>query len=179
MSVGSRIERHASRVAAAAALCAALAACGFHPRGAATLPFENVYIDAPKGSVFAAQLRRVIGSGSRTRVAARPQEADATLQVMNEEREKEILSLSAGGRARELQLRYRVQYQVFDRQRRLIAEPGEIVLRRDYSFNDQEQLSKESEEALLYRDMETDAVQQLIRRLQAVAKASPRAAGKS
>jgi LPS-assembly lipoprotein len=44
------------------------------------------------------------------------------------------------------------------------------VLRRDYSFNDQEQLSKESEEALLYRDMQTDAVQQLLRRLQAIAK---------
>ena len=89
----------------------------------------------------------------------------------NELREKEILSLSAGGRVRELQLRYRVQYQVFDRNKVLIAPPGEIVLRRDYSFNDQEQLSKESEEALLYRDMQTDAVQQLVRRLQAAAKA--------
>ena len=54
------------------------------------------------------------------------------------------------------------------------APPSEIVLRRDYSFNDQEQLSKESEEALLYRDMQTDAVQQLVRRLQAAAKAAPK-----
>ena len=68
---------------------------------------------------------------------------------------------------RELQLRYRVQYQVFDKNKTLLAPPGEIVLRRDYSFNDQEQLSKESEEALLYRDMRTDAVYQLVRRLQA------------
>jgi LPS-assembly lipoprotein len=29
-------------------------------------------------------------------------------------------------------------------------------------------LSKEAEEALLYRDMQTDAVQQLVRRLQVV-----------
>ena len=71
---------------------------------------------------------------------------------------------------RELQLRYRVQYQVFDKNKTLLAPPGEIVLRRDYSFNDQEQLSKESEEALLYRDMQTDAVHQLVRRLQAAAK---------
>ena len=39
-----------------------------------------------------------------------------------------------------------------------------------FSFNDQDQLSKESEEALLYRDMQSDAVQQLVRRLQAVPK---------
>jgi LPS-assembly lipoprotein len=162
----------------AAALCLLLTACGFQPRGAATLPFENLYVEAPRGSVFAAQLKRVIGTRSKTRIAARPEDADATLHVMNEFREKEILSLSAGGRVRELQLRYRLQYQVYDKQKNLIAEPGEIVLRRDFSFNDQEQLSKESEEALLYRDMQTDAVQQLVRRLQAVAKAGAKNEGK-
>jgi LPS-assembly lipoprotein len=147
-----------------------LSACGFHPRGAATLPFDTLYIEAPQGSLFATQLKRVIGNGSSTRITATPAEADATLQVLSEAREKEILSLSAGGRVNELQLRYRLQYQVYDRQKNLIAAPGEIVLRRDYSFNDREQLSKESEEALLYRDMQNDAVHQLVRRLQAAAK---------
>jgi LPS-assembly lipoprotein len=152
-------------------LCAALAACGFHPRGAATLPFETLYVQAPQNSTFAAQLRRVIGTGSRTKIADRPEDADATLQVLNELREKEILSLSAGGRVNELQVRFRVQYQVLDRNNTIISPPSEIVLRRDFSFNDQVQLSKESEEALLYRDMQADAVQQLVRRLQAAAKA--------
>ena len=174
----SRVARLPSGLAAAAAFCALLTACGFQPRGSATLPFETLYVEAPQGSLFATQFRRTVGAGSRTRIAASPGEADATLHVMNELREKEILSLSAGGRVRELQLRYRLQYQVYDRKKILIAEPGEIVLRRDYSFNDQDQVSKESEEALLYRDMQNDAVQQLVRRLQAVAK-SGKAAGKS
>ena len=165
-----RLTPGALRLAASAALCATLAACGFHLRGTATLPFDTLYVEAHPSSLFATQLRRVIGAGSKTRITQNPTEADATLQVLNELREKEILSLSAGGRVRELQLRYRVQYQVYDRNKVLIAAPGEIVLRRDYSFNDQEQLSKESEEALLYRDMQTDAVQQLVRRLQAAAK---------
>jgi LPS-assembly lipoprotein len=52
----------------------------------------------------------------------------------------------------------------------VLVPPAEITLRRDFSFNDQDQISKESEEALLYRDMQTDAVQQLLRRLQAAAK---------
>lgn len=151
-----------------------LSSCGFQLRGSATLPFNTLYVEAPQASLFANQLRRVIGFGSQTRITNNQAEADATLQVLNELREKEILSLSAGGRVRELQLRYRVQYQVYDKNKKLIAPPGEIVLRRDYSFNDQEQLSKESEEALLYRDMQADAVQQLVRRLQAAAKAAPK-----
>ena len=147
-----------------------LAGCGFQLRGTAMLPFNTLYIEAPAASLFANQLRRTIGYGSQTRITNNRADADATLRVLNELREKEILSLSAGGRVRELQLRYRVQYTVFDRNKAPIAPPGEIVLRRDYSFNDQEQLSKESEEGLLYRDMQTDAVQQLVRRLQAAAK---------
>jgi len=149
-----------------------VSSCGFHLRGEAALPFDTLYIDAPQSSVFATQVRRVIGAGSRTRVTNNPTEADATLKILHELREKEILSLSVGGRVRELQLRYRVQYQVVDRNKNLLAPPSEILLRRDYSFNDQAQLSKDSEEGLLYRDMENDAAQQLIRRLQAAAKAA-------
>ncbi len=151
-----------------------LAGCGFQPRGTATLPFNTLYVEAPRASPFAAQLRRAIGFGSQTRITSNPAEADATLQVVHELREKEILSLSAGGRVRELQLRYRVQYQVFDKNKKPLVPPGEIVLWRDYAFDDQQQLSKEAEEALLYRDMLTDAVQQLVRRLQAAAKAPSR-----
>jgi LPS-assembly lipoprotein len=74
---------------------------------------------------------------------------------------------------REFQLRYRVRYLVYDKAKKPITEPGEIVLRRDYSFNDQNQVPGEGEETLLYRDMQIDAVQQLVRRLQAAAKAAP------
>ena len=155
------------------ALIAALlvTGCGFHLRGSATLPFEVLYVEAPRGSLFATQLRRVIGSGTKTRITTDQVQADATLQVLGEQHEKEIVSLSAGGRVRELQLRYRVSYQLYDKSKSPLAPASQILLRRDFSYNDQDQLSKESEEALLYRDMQADAVQQLLRRLQAMARA--------
>ena len=158
-----------SFIASLAALL--LAGCGFHLRGAATLPFNTLYVDASPASVFATQLRRVIGAGSQTRITNNPAEADATLQVLRELHESEILSLSPGGRARELQLRYRVQYQVLDKNKGVIAPPTEIVLRREFSINDQDPRGQDSEQALLYRDMQTDAVYQLVRRLQAQASA--------
>ena len=49
----------------------------------------------------------------------------------------------------------------------LIPE-SEIFQQREITFNETAALSKESEEALLYRDMQRDIVQQLVRRLAAV-----------
>jgi len=144
-----------------------LSACGFHLRGQAALPFNTLYVQAAPTSVFALQLKRAVQTGSATRVTTRPGEAEAVLQILNELQEKVILSLGAGGRVREFQLRYRVQYRLTDEKNREHIPASEISLKRDYSFNDEQALSKEAEEALLYRDMRNDAVQQLVRRLQA------------
>ena len=144
-----------------------LAACGFQLRGQATFPFNSLYVQAPATSTFALQLKRAVQTGSTTRIAERADQADAVLQILNEVQDRQILSLGTGGRVREFQLRYRVQFRLTDDKNREHIPASEIVLRRDFSFNDSEALSKESEEALLYRDMRTDAVQQLVRRLQA------------
>jgi LPS-assembly lipoprotein len=49
-----------------------------------------------------------------------------------------------------------------------LLAPTEITLRRNLAFNEQQVLAKESEEALLYRDMQSDLVQQILRRLAAM-----------
>ena len=89
-----------------------LAGCGFQLRGAANLPYETLHVAAATTSTFATQVRRAVTSGSQTRVVDNPKEAQATLHVLGEAREKSILSLSGGGRVREYQLRYRVSYRV-------------------------------------------------------------------
>jgi LPS-assembly lipoprotein len=144
-----------------------VAACGFQLRGTATLPFSSIYVQAPPTSVLATQLKRAVLAGSGTRIAEQPGEAEVILQIMSELQEKQILSLSGGGRVSEFQLRYRVSFRLTDSKNREHIPASEIVLRRDYSFTDDQALSKESEEALLYRDMRNDAVGQLVRRLQA------------
>ena len=50
-------------------------------------------------------------------------------------------------------MRYRVSFRLTDGKNREHIPASEIVLKRDFSFNDDQALSKESEEALLYRDM--------------------------
>jgi LPS-assembly lipoprotein len=62
-------------------------------------------------------------------------------------------------------LRYRVGFRLYDAKGRNFMPPNEIQLTRDISFNEGQVLAKESEEALLYSDMQSDMVQQIIRRL--------------
>ncbi len=143
-----------------------LAACGFQPRGTANLPFDTLYVQATAGSQFANQFRRMVTSGSSTRIIDNAKTAEATLVLISEKREKIILSLSGGGRVSEYLLRYQMSYRMIDRNAVEIIPVTEISLKRDLSYSDTEALGKEAEEALLYRDMQNDAVQQLLRRIQ-------------
>ncbi len=149
-----------------------LSACGFQLRGQAALPFETIHVEAPGFSPFAKDLERAIRSGSKTRIVASRDQAEAVVQIVGESQEKLILSLSSGGKVREFDLRYRVAYRLTDRTGTDLASPGEIVLRRDMTYDDTEVLAKESEELLLFRDMKTDAIRQMLRRLSVAKPAS-------
>jgi len=144
-----------------------VAACGFQLRGTAALPFNSVYVQAPPTSVFAIQVRRAVAAGSGARITERPEQAEVILQILSEAQEKQILSLSSGGRVSEFQLRYRVSFRLTDGKNREHIPASEILLRRDFTYNDSQILAAESEESLLYRDMRNDAVSQLMRRLRA------------
>jgi len=144
-----------------------VAACGFQLRGTAQMPFTSMYVQAATNSQFATQLKRVVRTGSGTRLVNRPEEAQVILHILDEAQEKKILSLTGGGRVGEFLLLYRVAFRLSDGKNREHIPAGEILLKRDYSYSDDRALSKDSEEALLYRDMRNDAVQQLVRRLQA------------
>ncbi len=142
--------------------------CGFKLRGAQPLPFETIYLGFAPNSSLGAELARNIRAATSTRVVADRAQAQAVLDVLGEAREREVLSVSAQGRAREFQLRLRLQFRLHDGKGREFIAPTQIAVRRDISFNEAQVLAKESEEALLFRDMQTDVVQQLLRRLAAI-----------
>jgi len=156
--------RSTATAIAASVLAFALAACGFQMRGTASLPFDTIYMPTATGGI-ALDLKRNIQSGTRTTVVDDPKKADALLEFSQEVREKQILSLGANGRVREYQLRYRVGFRVHDGKGAEYLPTNQLVLTRDVTFNDSDVLSKETEEQLLYRDMQVDMVQQIMRRL--------------
>jgi LPS-assembly lipoprotein len=158
-------RRYLSSLAFAIGLVA-LTGCGWQLRGREPLPFSSLYVHAATTSQVGNEIKRTLRA-SNTRIADKPESAQATLIIMSEIREKNILSLGGQGRVREYQLRFRVGYKLTDGKAVTFIPPTEIVLTREISFNDSEVLAKEAEEALLYRDMQTDAVHQLMRRLRA------------
>ncbi len=149
----------------------ALAGCGFQLRGQAPLPFQTLYV--PGNSPLAVELKRNVASASKARLVTDPKEAEAILGFTAETRDKVILSYNIDGRVSEYQLRYRVGFRVTDPKGQVYVPTSVILLTRDISFNDAQVLSKESEEGLLYRDMQTDMVQQILRRLVAAKPPQP------
>ena len=151
----------------AAVLCILLAACGFQVRGAYSLPIERLHIALANSSELYAQIKRNVEAGSATRVVANASDAEASLVVLADAPQKNILSLSAAGRVREFELVRTFSFRVADKACADLIAPSRIVLRRELTFSDDQVLSKEAEELLLWKDMQNDLVQQLMRRLAA------------
>ena len=151
----------------------ALAGCGFQMRGTAALPFDTLYMPSATAGGIALDLKRNIQAGTRTTVVDDPKKAQAVLEFVQEVREKQILSLAATGRVREYKLLYRVGFRVHDGKGGEFLPVSTVQLTRDISFNDSEVLAKETEEAQLYRDMQLDMVQQVMRRIAAAQPPKP------
>ncbi len=146
-----------------------LAACGFQLRGTASLPFETIHVPNATSGI-ALDLKRNLRSGTSTRVLDDAKGAEAQLQFTEESRRKEILSLSAAGRVSEYRLVYRVAFRVSDGKGVDFLPPSAVTLTRDMTYDDSQVLAKEGEEQLLFRDMQLDMVQQIMRRIAAARK---------
>lgn len=149
---------------AAAALL--LSACGFHLRGAADLPFKTIYLGFSPNSAVGAELKRNI-EASGAKVVDEPEDAEANLKVLTDKRDRQVLTLNTNGRVREYALFQRFTFSVTDTKGAIVIPPTAITLRRVITYDENQELAKQAEEALLYRDMQSDLVQQILRRLSA------------
>ncbi len=163
-------RRRFLRVGTVAAVAAALAGCGFRPRGEATYPFDSIFVNAPVSPPFATELTRAIAAASAAKVTDSALTAQVILEIPSVVDDKEVLSLSSGGSVREYQLIKRVQFRLRDKEGIDWMPSGEIVIRRSYTFNETQVLARDLQEQRLLREMQTDAVQQIVRRLQAARK---------
>ncbi len=150
------------------ALLISLAACGFHLRGEGKLPFSTLFVSGPAAGNLVNELRQTLIRRG-VRLVEKQEDAEVGLILLSDTQEKSILSLSGAGRAQEYELRKRISFRIVDAKNPDLPA-AEIVSQRVISYNDAQVLAKESEEALLYRDMEKDAIQQLLRRIAVIKK---------
>ena len=160
-----------ARAAIAVLVPIVIAGCGFHLRGAVNYPFETVFLNAPTAPPpFTAELRRAIEGSRTTKLVDGTTAAQVILDIASVVDDKQVLSLSGGGRVREYSLAKRVLFSVHDANGVDWLPAAELVIRRTYSFNESEVLAREAQELRLLAEMQTDAVQQILRRLQAAKK---------
>jgi LPS-assembly lipoprotein len=163
------------RALASLLVAASLTACGFQLRGSSgqyNMPFQSIYLAFPETSPLGTELKRNLRAGDSVRIESDASKAQALFDVLGETRGKSILSLNSLGRVREYSLSYTLVFRVRDANNKELLAPTEITLRRNIAFDESQVLAKESEEALLYRDMQSDLVQQILRRLAAIKPAA-------
>lgn len=157
-----------------ALLLGGLPGCGFALRSSQNFAFQTVAVTPEKTGGVAAALARYLGDRVRPLAAVAGQEpAQAVVDILQESREKVVVGVNASGQVREFELRLRVTFRLRTPAGVELIAPTQIALQREISFNETAVLAKEAEEVLLYRDMQTDIVQQLVRRLAAVKTLAP------
>ncbi len=163
-------RRHLTAVALGLAALS-LAGCGFQLRGAQSFAFKTIFVNGADTSPLLIELRRAMENNGEVRFITDGKQLDAAqvvIDVVSDQREKTVVGVTSSGQVREFQLRLRFKFKLRSKDGKELIPETEILQQRDISFNESAVLSKEAEEGLLYRNMQSDIVQQIQRRLAAV-----------
>ena len=150
-----------------------LPGCGFALRKAPNFAFKTLFSPLAETSPLGIELKRSLEANGNVQVITDVRQidkADVILDVLQDQREKVVVGLSASGQVREFQLRLRFRFKLRSAKNSELIPATEILQQRDISFNESAVLPKETEEALLYREMQSDIVQQIMRRLATVTR---------
>ena len=149
-----------------------LSGCGFHLRGTgkSEMPpqLATMRVAVSDSKLANDPLWVAVREALRTQGGVRVEEAgDAPLLVLSGERtESQVQSVGATtGRASGFLLRYEVTFHLVGADAKELAASQTIKLQRDYTYDPLNVLAKEREEQELKREMQRDAVQQIVRRL--------------
>lgn len=158
-------SRRIMLIGAVMLIALALSSCGFQLRGAADLAFKNLYVQGGKLSI-SKDLTRLLQTNG-VQVVDKAEDAELLLELLSENNQKRIQSLSGGGLIREFELIYLLNFRIREAGSPTWGPVQTIRGRRDFSYSDNALLGKAEEEARLNSDMRNDAMRELLRRLTA------------
>jgi LPS-assembly lipoprotein len=149
-----------------AAALSVLAGCGFHLRGAVSLPavMHETYVDGDPATNLVRELKLDL-HGAGVQVVREPTQATAILRIIEARPASRVLSVDASGQVREYELSLAVRYALIGPHGARLAAPQRVVVVRDYTFDPNNPLAKANEKELLRKEMERDAARSILRRL--------------
>ena len=167
--------RLCTSLALACAFTLALSSCGFHLKGALALPsgIQSVYVQA--GDPLS-PLKQDIEQNLRANaieVVTEASPSSASIVIVGDSVQREILSVNERARVSEYLLRYQATVQInagsADAQRELMPQ-SQFELSREYSFDERQALGAAQEEEIITGELRADMAQLILRKLAVQAK---------
>jgi LPS-assembly lipoprotein len=162
---------------AALLLAFALGGCGFHPRGASSVPpvMERTYIEfeQPYGEMSRAVRAELAAGGAR--IVARKDDATAVLWMRNYRTDQRILSVGRSAKATEYELFEEINFSLLDAKGAVLLAPQTLRTTRDYVFDEARLLGKVEEAEELRQEMRRTLAMQMLDRIRAALSAKSEA----
>jgi len=141
-----------------------ITSCGFHLRGMTEISFKTISIEGKELS-FTKNLKKTLAS-NKVSIILPTENPELRIELLSEESEKRILSLSGQGLVREFEIFYRVRYRIKTIDSETWSQENIIETRRDFTFSDSNLIGKEEEERQLNESMRNEAITNLFNQIQ-------------
>ena len=145
-----------------------ITSCGFHLRGMTEVSFKTVSLEGKELS-FTKNLKKTLTS-NKVAIVLPTENPELRIELLSEESEKRILSLSGQGLVREFEVFYRVRYRVKTADSETWSQENVLETRRDFTYSDSNLIGKEEEERQLNESMHNEAITNLFNQIQLVTK---------
>ena len=143
-----------------------ISSCGFHIRGMTEISFKTISLEGKELS-FTKNLKKVLNS-NKVDIVSSTENPELRVELLSEESEKRILSLSGQGLVREFEIFYRVRYRVKTIDSEIWSQENIIETRKDFTYSDSNLIGKEEEERQLNEAMRNEAITNLFNQIQLI-----------
>ena len=138
--------------------------CGFHLRGMTNLSFKTISIEGKELS-FSNNFKKILKTNN-IGIIPPTENPDLSLELLSEESEKRILSLSGQGLVREFEIFYRIRYRSKTSGSEIWSQENVLEIRRDFTYSDSNLIGKEEEEKQLNENMRSEVITNLLNQIQ-------------
>ena len=145
-----------------------ITSCGFHMRGMTEISFKTISLEGKELS-FTKNLKKILNT-NKVAIVSPTDNPELRVELLSEESEKRILSLSGQGLVREFEIFYRVSYRIKTSDSEIWSQENIIETRKDFTYSDSNLIGKEEEERQLNEAMRNEAITNLFNQIQLIKK---------
>ncbi len=145
-----------------------ISSCGFHMRGMTEISFKTISLEGKELS-FTKNLKKILNT-NKVAIVSPTENPELRVELLSEESEKRILSLSGQGLVREFEIFYRVRYRIKTSDSEIWSQENIIEMRKDFTYSDSNLIGKEEEERQLNEAMRNEAITNLFNQIQLIKK---------